>query len=197
MKRCARCSKLLPLAEFHLHPKTVDRRQSRCKACVREASAQWYRDNQERRKAMAAAQREANANYLREQRAVKRATDIEAARARDRAAWAKRMAKNPEVLRARLRRVMSMRRARIAGGVVVPFTQAQLDAKMAYWGNRCWLCGTENWTDVDHVKPVAAGGPHILANLRPTCHPCNASKGGTWPYPAVFARLGITAGRGD
>lgn len=184
MKRCARCSKLLPLAEFHLHPKTVDRRQSRCKACVREASAQWYRDNQERRKAMAAAQREANANYLREQRAVKRATNIEAARARDKAAYALRSINNPAALRATRQRSTSAYRARKARAPVVPFTEEQWLAKVAYWGDRCWVCHG-GWTEMDHYKPIVAGGAHMLANLRPICRTCNASKSGNWPWSSL------------
>jgi len=44
------------------------------------------------------------------------------------------------------------------------------------WGGRCYLCGAEA-TAMDHVIPLASGGPHVPANLRPICQPCNSAKG--------------------
>ncbi|MGX7727586.1 HNH endonuclease [Rhodococcus sp. 5G237] len=35
---------------------------------------------------------------------------------------------------------------------------------------------------VDHVKPINKGGPHMLANLRPACGPCNSRKRDQWPF---------------
>jgi 5-methylcytosine-specific restriction endonuclease McrA len=63
----------------------------------------------------------------------------------------------------------------------VPFTVQQLDAKIRYWGSRCWIC-TGPYDSIDHVKPVTKGGPHMLANLRPICRPCNSRKSNRWPY---------------
>jgi len=51
---------------------------------------------------------------------------------------------------------------------------------MSYWGNKCWMCEGP-FEHVDHVKPLSKGGPHILANLRPACASCNASKNDRWP----------------
>lgn len=45
-----------------------------------------------------------------------------------------------------------------------------------YWGNRCWMCGGP-YEEADHVIPLALGGPHCLANLRPACKSCNSAKG--------------------
>lgn len=67
------------------------------------------------------------------------------------------------------------------GGVVFEFTAAEKSARFALWGGRCWMCGIEGATQEDHVKPISKGGSHCLANLRPICHSCNASKGGRWP----------------
>ena len=66
---------------------------------------------------------------------------------------------------------------------LVPFDQAQQDARWAMWGGRCWMCGIAGATEEDHVKPLSAGGSHTLSNLRPVCKSCNASKRGTWPLP--------------
>jgi 5-methylcytosine-specific restriction endonuclease McrA len=51
----------------------------------------------------------------------------------------------------------------------------------------CWLCGGPR-EQVDHVKPIAAGGSHILANLRPICGSCNQKKWATWPLNGALAR---------
>lgn len=92
-------------------------------------------------------------------------------------AW---MRANPEKARASRRRKAAVRRARLAGvprGVVTP---ELLVAKWEYWAGRCWLCSgpANTW---DHVKPLAQGGAHVLANLRPACRSCNSSKGRQWP----------------
>lgn len=71
-----------------------------------------------------------------------------------------------------------LRRARI-GATAIRFTADQRAAKIAYWGGKCWMCGSPA-TSIDHIKPLIAGGPHILANLRPACRSCNSSKGGRW-----------------
>jgi len=82
------------------------------------------------------------------------------------------------------------RQALKKSGVALHISMAQLDAKLAYWGERCWIAGPgctvdpETW---DHVKPLTKGGPHVLANLRPACGWCNASKSNRWPFPVSGA----------
>jgi 5-methylcytosine-specific restriction endonuclease McrA len=74
------------------------------------------------------------------------------------------------------------------GGVIIEFTAAEKSSRFALWGGRCWMCGIDGATQEDHVKPITKGGSHCLANLRPICHSCNASKGGRWPLaPADLA----------
>ena len=86
-------------------------------------------------------------------------------------------AANPD--RARLAGAKKMRRRR--GAPKVPFTLDQLDAKLRYWGYKCWLCGVA-YEAVDHVKPLSADGWHMLANLRPICNRCNSRKSNRWPF---------------
>lgn len=71
-----------------------------------------------------------------------------------------------------------VRRERLGGRRISPEQRA---ARSAMWGDRCWLCGVEA-TAMDHVKPVAKGGLHVPANLRPICKPCNSRKGAQWPF---------------
>jgi len=70
----------------------------------------------------------------------------------------------------------------------VPFTNDQLAARMAYWGYRCWMCSGPA-TSLDHVKPLNKGGAHLLANFRPACARCNASKGDRWYGASHLSRF--------
>lgn len=70
------------------------------------------------------------------------------------------------------------RRARQRQLATVPFTAEQLTERLTLWPG-CWICGGPKEA-VDHVKPLHAGGAHILANLRPICTPCNSRKWARW-----------------
>ncbi|WP_226370261.1 HNH endonuclease signature motif containing protein [Pseudonocardia oceani] len=94
---------------------------------------------------------------------------------------ARAKAKKPEYYRLVSAASTTVRRARFRKVQQVPFTAAQLAQRLAYYGNRCWMCGAPAGT-VDHVKPIVAGGPNMLANLRPACPPCNSGKAGRWPF---------------
>ncbi len=110
------------------------------------------------------------------------------------AARARWEAANPEVRRAyrRARKRMepevnrayvAARRARKKATTVVPISAEQIRQRIAFYGGLCWMCGGDA-TVIDHVKPLAAGGAHMLCNLRPACSNCNGRKGAQWPYPS-------------
>jgi 5-methylcytosine-specific restriction endonuclease McrA len=48
---------------------------------------------------------------------------------------------------------------------------------------RCYYCGEEHGGkyEIDHFIPLSVGGPHVLANLRIACRPCNRSKRNKMP----------------
>ena len=71
------------------------------------------------------------------------------------------------------------RRAAKQGSSVKRITKEELASRMAYFGNRCWMCHGP-FEAIDHVKPIARGGPHMLANLRPACNACNRAKSARW-----------------
>jgi len=73
---------------------------------------------------------------------------------------------------------------------VTTISPEMLAAKFAYWGNRCWMCGTTA-SQVDHVKPLTKGGAHILANLRPACISCNSRKHNRWYGVAVLSMFTV------
>lgn len=61
-------------------------------------------------------------------------------------------------------------------------TKAQWEARLAFYGNRCYMCGIDLSTlpqrqrTKDHVIPISRGGTDWPANLRPACQSCNSSK---------------------
>lgn len=78
----------------------------------------------------------------------------------------------------------SKRRARRAMVPVIHFDKSALDARLAYYGYKCWMCKSGPYEELDHVKPLSKGGPHILSNLRPACKSCNQAKHANWPFLA-------------
>lgn len=81
----------------------------------------------------------------------------------------------PEIFRNISRR----RRAKIRSAPSVSFTVEDLLLKVAYWGDKCWMCGGK-YESIDHVKPLSKGGSHFLSNLRPACSSCNSKKRSKW-----------------
>ena len=105
--------------------------------------------------------------------------EVKKAQALNRAEWIKN---NPERAAFHRRKSSSNRRARMRGVQSVSFTPEQLEARIAAFGGLCWMCGAV-YEHLDHVKPIVAGGPHMLSNLRPSCADCNLSKQGSWFGP--------------
>lgn len=71
------------------------------------------------------------------------------------------------------------RRAKVIEARTCEYTWADVMQRMAYFGNKCWMCGGP-FEHVDHVKPLARGGADCPANFRPACASCNCSKGSRW-----------------
>ena len=61
-----------------------------------------------------------------------------------------------------------------------PVTPATVKKVLAKWGSVCWVCQAP-YTEIGHYKPIVLGGTNHASNLRPTCVPCNRSKGGQDP----------------
>jgi 5-methylcytosine-specific restriction endonuclease McrA len=70
------------------------------------------------------------------------------------------------------------RRMRIRSVAIVIFSKQNLLLRLSMFSG-CWICGGRA-EEIDHVKPIAKGGIHILSNLRPICRFCNRSKGSKW-----------------
>jgi len=139
-----------------------------------------YHANPEPQQAASRARTRANPEENRARATAWNKANVERRRYINRSWQHRTYAADPE----RFREVWRRREAVIRQGVtLVPFTLDQLAAKVAYWGNRCRWCGGP-FEAIDHVKPLAAGGPHMLANLTPSCRRCNATKRDMWPLTA-------------
>jgi len=81
------------------------------------------------------------------------------------------------------------RRARKLGTMTEKITVEMFRSRLAEHGGVCAYCGDppEHW---DHMTPLSRGGSHTLANLAPTCGPCNLSKGSS-SYEDWLARIGV------
>jgi hypothetical protein len=66
--------------------------------------------------------------------------------------------------------------ARKAGAKVEKISLDQMRLRWKAFGGRCAYCGESEAKTVDHVQPLATGGPHRLNNMVPCCKRCNPSK---------------------
>lgn len=55
-------------------------------------------------------------------------------------------------------------------------SDAQLRARIAYYGNCCWICRGP-YQSIDHIIALNNGGTNWPANLAPSCLRCNSKKG--------------------
>lgn len=140
----------------------------KCKPCMAKYRKSWYEANKAAVKAKQDVYRAANLPHLRSKDKDWRRNNVEKDRART-SKWAK---ENPE----KRSESQQRRRARKTGSQVVRVTSSMLKDRLNVFDGACAYCGGtfEHW---DHVKPLELGGPHILANLRPSCARCNLSKG--------------------
>jgi 5-methylcytosine-specific restriction endonuclease McrA len=191
-KVCPRCRNSKKLASFPKHCGYKDGHHPYCRERKAKSDAASHTRHRDRRNAAAREsyrtqpgpyKERALAAYHADRELVKqRATTWAVANPERRreirlASARRRYVLDPE----RKREVWRRRQAAIRRGCVVfPFTVEQLAAKVAYWGGRCWVCGVP-YEAIDHVKPLARLGPHMLANLRPICSPCNTRKRDRWP----------------
>jgi 5-methylcytosine-specific restriction endonuclease McrA len=140
-------------------------------ADLRQYHAGWRAENKEKVSAYSAATYQKSKDQVAANTAKWRADNKERVAAKN-AQWYRR---NP--LKAKEAR--QRRRALLAQAPTVSFTTAELHARLAYFGFRCWMC-RKPFEHLDHVKPLAKGGSHMLANLRPACAACNHRKRAHW-----------------
>lgn len=88
------------------------------------------------------------------------------------------------------------RRAR-ALGAAGRLSGAALVWRWFVWGGGCYVCRGAA-VELDHVKPLAVGGPNVPANIRPICRACHRRKtragGAAWRH---FAGLPFNRDHAD
>lgn len=163
MKTCSMCKKVKPFAEFHRDRSRSDGCQRQCRECKTVIAALRRRADLD---AYAKAQRDWRAaNPEAARRIRKRHYDLH-----PHEGWARRYEW----------------RARHYG--FEPVAEAfDRDDLIGLYGDACVYCGGA-FEEIDHVIPVKAGGPHTLANVRPSCADCNRSKGSKMIDPSAVAR---------
>lgn len=67
------------------------------------------------------------------------------------------------------------RRRALRGRASGTCTVEQLQARIDFYGGRCWMCGV-SYEAIDHVIPLSKGGTNWPVNLRPACKHCNSRK---------------------
>lgn len=161
--------------------RAAHREQQRLKTAAFRAAnpdymQQWSLRNVEKRRAYRRARREVIGDQLREaRRAWWRGLTPEQRAERKAAAYARRLAANPERIRLLGRLAGSRRRARLAGGGG-SHTIAEWRAVVAAQRGRCFYCERSVRLERDHVVPIARGGSDSIDNIVGACRSCNAKK---------------------
>jgi 5-methylcytosine-specific restriction endonuclease McrA len=149
-KICSNCKESKARSEFRRNKGTSDGLHNQCKECRKAYSA----SNSERLK-----------KYKQDYYAKVGRKGIRTAVSR----WS---AANRDV-----RNIISRRRRALLREVETDnHTVEDLNAHIVSLGGVCYYCGTE-WTQIDHVVPLARGGSDTLFNIVPACAECNQKKG--------------------
>ena len=160
-KRCTGCQVIKPLSEFGGRPDRKSLR-ARCKECYREyARARYHRGG-----------------YYDPDRARVRYQESRDKIRAYQSEYAKRNRDKRNDAKHRRRSLQS------GQSVSAHLVRARVEA----FGGLCWICG-DPYSQIDHVKPLGKGGPHMASNLRPACGYCNASKKDKWYGVAGLPRL--------
>jgi 5-methylcytosine-specific restriction endonuclease McrA len=179
-KTCKDCSADLPLTSFYRQ--TSGRTFARCKSCYN--LRQWAKIKSD--KDQYARRLERNRAFKKRHRA-----DLNAANR----AW---YAANPETQRAAVRRwvkanperwraIMANRRGRESGGQI---TKERVSGLFTAQKGKCAVCAErlKAGYHIDHIVPLALGGPHSDENIQLLCPSCNTSKGAKHPVDFMQSR---------
>lgn len=198
-KTCKHCQITKSTDDFYRDKSRADGFARICKECNKRDGKKRYDENAEERRAASrawtAANRDRRSEYDRlkyiEQREIYRERHDRYAKANPerlaaiKKAWQERDREHYNELK---RKNESARRARRVLSSADVIDVDLIQAKVDYYGGKCWICKSRPYEELDHVKPISKGGAHILSNLRPTCMPCNRSKSNKWPFtPALIA----------
>ena len=190
------------VAHYAANRESERRRKAAYRALHPERAAAYRAAHPEERRASVAAWHAAHSEQERQRKAAYRAAHLEAERERAAAYYAvhreqarKRdaayRAAHPEERRA----IRHRRRARLAGVESERFTLTDVIDRDGW---KCGICGKRvepgskgrDRPSLDHIVPLALGGPHTLANAQLAHFGCNAAKGHRATIPAQLRMFG-------
>lgn len=180
-KPCSKCKIIKPASSFHVKKSAKSGLSSQCKDCIKIHTRAKYWKDPEHHRQIAKKYIKNNPEKVKERQKKYRESRPGEAYARVKE-WRKenRAARNREA---------SRRRALIRKNGISFYTEMQV---IETYGTLCHLClceidfsaprscGKDGWElgfHVDHVIPIAHGGPDSLENVRPSHGKCNLSKG--------------------
>lgn len=193
VKKCSRCKVKKSVDEFSRSRCRKDGRVPYCKECASSIyKARYYSDVEAARKKALARTKRYQANN--KERHLELARKAKAARREEISRRESLRRQRPDVKekhRNYMREYRANNRSRMSAyqksfkarrkGAIGNFTFEQLQARIEYYGAKCWICSAP-YAAIDHVKPVTKGGWNWPANLRPICTPCNSRKNNKWPF---------------
>lgn len=199
-KKCSKCASELPLSDFHIQKEYNGRKTryaSACKVCsyarqlqyragrrqdLAKQSRDYYASNREKALDQAKAYRKLNWEKLYTARKIKQNENREEYLETKRISYEKNKHKYRDRMRAYSRShpnpTTTARRRAALKKAIGNFTKKQWLDKLAYWGNKCYLCReSSDKLEADHRIPVAKGGSNWISNIAPACLKCNRAKG--------------------
>ena len=197
-KRCSKCGKVKPIAEFAKETASPDGLKRWCKTCVKAYNTENREKIAIQRKIWRDAHKDEITAYrriYREEHREEIATYLKMYQDKHREEIAARQKVYQEGHREEIAtynkmyrdkhqeqfRMYSAQRRVLKAGASGHATIEQIQARWNYYGNKCYICGKDAEA-TDHVKPLSKGGCNWSANLRPICKCCNSVKSGRWPY---------------
>ena len=169
-------------------PQTNERRRAlypQNKEKIRAQNRRYYLKNQERLKAETKAYRKENAEVVRERDRIRNARpERKLYQAINNKIW-RELNKEEQADKVRAWHIANpgrgaeyarKRRALKLNATIKDISQEDIAARVAYYGGKCAYCPDGEYEHLDHVIPLARGGKHCPANLRPACEGCNLSK---------------------
>jgi 5-methylcytosine-specific restriction endonuclease McrA len=183
-KICKTCGVDKSDSEYYPHKSTKDRLDQHCKSCKKTASKLWAEKNKDKRKKISKKyvknnpekRSETIRNYY-----LKNKKEI-------RIRIKKSIEKKPEPYAELGRKHANIRRARKLNNGQEAYTESQV---LSTYGTNCHICdtpiklkaprkvGVKGWElglHLDHVVPLAKGGPDSLENVKPAHGKCNLQK---------------------
>ena len=168
MKQCSRCREWKDESQYYVGGNPTRALMAHCKKCHNEASRAWAKSNRDKVLKILNRWVGRNIEKHRANTAKWKAANSEKDKERKRKYNAEHKLEN--AIREHNRRA----RIKKNGGV---FTKEEWENLLEKCGNKCLRCGkTGVKLEIDHVIPVALGGPNTIDNLQPLCRKCNSSK---------------------